>query len=78
MNVAQVTADLIAEQDALDDVVAPLPDGAWLTPTPSPGWSVADQIGHLTFFDRTAALAPPCATTGLRTIAITDARGRSK
>ena len=57
MNVAQVTADLIAEQDALDDVVAPLPDGAWLTPTPSPGWSVADQIGHLTFFDRTAALA---------------------
>ncbi len=57
MDVAGVTADLIAEQDALDAVVAPLPDGAWSSATPSPGWTVADQIGHLTFFDRTAALA---------------------
>ena len=57
MDVAGVTADLIAEQDALDAVVAPLADGAWSTATPSPGWTVADQIGHLAFFDRTAALA---------------------
>ena len=27
------------------------------TPTPSPGWTVADQIAHLTYFDTTAALA---------------------
>jgi uncharacterized protein (TIGR03084 family) len=32
-------------------------DGAWATPTPSAGWSVADQIGHLTYFDRAAGLA---------------------
>jgi len=57
MDVAVVTADLIAEQDALDAVVAPLPDDVWARATPSPGWSVADQIGHLTYFDRTATLA---------------------
>jgi uncharacterized protein (TIGR03084 family) len=54
MNVA---ADLAAEQDALDEVVAALQPDQWQTSTPSPGWTVADQIGHLTYFDRTAALA---------------------
>lgn len=57
MDVADVRADLIAEQQALDDVVSALDDQAWSTPTPSPRWSVADQIGHLTYFDGTAALA---------------------
>jgi uncharacterized protein (TIGR03084 family) len=28
-----------------------------MTPTPSPGWSVADQLAHLAYFDRNAALA---------------------
>ena len=55
--VAEITADLVAEQDALDDVVANLDDAAWARPTPSPGWTVADQIGHLWFFDRSATLA---------------------
>ena len=57
MSVRDVASDLLAEHDALDAIVAPLPDDAWATPTPSPGWSVADQIGHLTYFDGTAALA---------------------
>ena len=57
MSVRDVASDLLAEQDALDAVVAPLPDEAWAMPTPSPGWTVADQIGHLTYFDGTAALA---------------------
>lgn len=50
-------ADLIAEQQALDAVLAPLDADGWAAATPSPGWSVADQIGHLTYFDTTAALA---------------------
>jgi uncharacterized protein (TIGR03084 family) len=54
---ASIAADLRAEQGALDDVVANLPDEAWATPTPSAGWSVADQIGHLTYFDGAASLA---------------------
>ena len=49
--------DLVAEQDALDAVVAGLSTEQWLTPTPSPGWTVADQIGHLAYFDSAAALA---------------------
>ena len=57
MTVAAITADLRDEQQALDDVVAPLPDDQWATATPSPGWTVADQIAHLTYFDGTAATA---------------------
>jgi uncharacterized protein (TIGR03084 family) len=57
MNVSEVLADLIAEQNALDAIVSELPPADWSLPTPSPGWSIADQIGHLTYFDGTAALA---------------------
>ena len=57
MHVSEVRADLLAEQEALDDVVSGLSDEEWSTPTPSPRWSVADQIGHLAYFDHTAALA---------------------
>ncbi len=53
----EVIADLAAEQDDLDRVVADLPAASWCAPTPSPGWSVADQIAHLAFFDRSAATA---------------------
>ncbi len=55
--VTSVRADLIAEQDALDNVVAELDDEHWALDTPSPRWTIADQIGHLTYFDWTAALA---------------------
>lgn len=57
MDVQDVLADLIAEQAALDDVMSSLSDEQWVLPTPSPRWSVADQIGHLTYFDATAAQA---------------------
>ena len=57
MDVTEVLADLRAEQQALDDIVAGLDADQWQLPTPSPGWNVADQIGHLTYFDRNAALA---------------------
>jgi uncharacterized protein (TIGR03084 family) len=54
---ASVRNDLIAEQDALDAVVADLDDELWTLDTPRPRWTMADQIGHLTYFDWTAALA---------------------
>jgi len=57
MDVADVLADLVAEQRDLDDIVSPLTPEQWQLPTPSPGWNVADQIGHLTYFDGNAALA---------------------
>ncbi len=54
---ATVRLDLVAEQDDLDAVVARLEPGQWELATPSPGWSVRDQIGHLAYFDRAAATA---------------------
>ena len=56
-DIRELAADLRAEQEALDEVVARLTPEQWGRPTPSPGWSVADQIGHLTYFDGTAATA---------------------
>ncbi|MDY7105141.1 MAG: TIGR03084 family metal-binding protein [Actinomycetota bacterium] len=56
-DLASITADLAAEQQSLDDVVAELTPEQWATPTQSPGWAVRDQIGHLTYFDGTATLA---------------------
>lgn len=53
----QIVADLIAEQQALDAVLADAPPEAWSMPTDSPRWSVADQIAHLAHFDRAAATA---------------------
>lgn len=57
MDVSEVLEDLVAEQQALDDVVARLAPDQWDLATPSPRWTVTDQIGHLTYFDRAAAIA---------------------
>lgn len=57
MDVEDVLADLLAEQRALDDVVAGLTDEQAALATPSPRWSIADQLGHLTYFDGTAVTA---------------------
>ena len=57
VDLAALIEDLIAEQDALDEIVGAIGSDEWARPTPSQRWSVADQIGHLTFFDGTAALA---------------------
>lgn len=57
MDVSEVLADLIAEQDSLDKIVAGLSADQWDTPTVSPRWRVREQIAHLAYFDHTAALA---------------------
>jgi uncharacterized protein (TIGR03084 family) len=49
--------DLADEQQSLDDVVSNISAEQWLLATPSPGWSVADQIGHLAYFDASATSA---------------------
>jgi uncharacterized protein (TIGR03084 family) len=52
-----IVADLHAESDALDTLVADLPADAWTTMTPSPGWTVAHQIAHLLWTDRVALIS---------------------
>lgn len=80
--------DLAAEQADLDRVVADLDPAAWSTSTPSDGWTVQDQIGHLAFYDEKAVQAvqdPEGFAAGLeemmadpeKAFAIAEAKGRS-
>jgi len=52
-----VLDDLRAENDELDRRVAGLGAAQWALPTPAPGWTVAHQIAHLAWTDRSSVLA---------------------
>ncbi|MFN3004108.1 TIGR03084 family metal-binding protein [Mycolicibacterium wolinskyi] len=52
-----IVADLRAESDELDTLVADLPDSGWATATPAPGWTIAHQIAHLLWTDRVSLIA---------------------
>jgi uncharacterized protein (TIGR03084 family) len=52
-----ICADLAAEHQSLDSLVAELSDDVWTRSTPAAGWSIADSISHLVYFDETAKLA---------------------
>ncbi|MBY9074068.1 TIGR03084 family protein [Nocardioides sp. WL0053] len=54
---AGVLADLAAEGDALDALVADLAAPGWSTPTPAAGWDVAHQVAHLAWTDEVAVTA---------------------
>lgn len=56
-SVRTVLADLRAESDALDGLVAGLTPADWARPTPAEGWTVAHQIAHLAWTDAQALLA---------------------
>ncbi len=56
-DVGSLLADLDAESADLDALVGELPEADWRRPTPSPGWTIADQIAHLAWTDDIAALA---------------------
>ncbi|HET7431375.1 MAG TPA: TIGR03084 family metal-binding protein [Nocardioides sp.] len=52
-----VLADLAAEGDRLEALVADLPEPGWRTPTPAAGWDVATQVAHLAWTDEAAHAA---------------------
>jgi uncharacterized protein (TIGR03084 family) len=52
-----VFADLRAEGEALDAVVASLADADWRRSTPAAGWTIAMQIAHLAWTDTQALRA---------------------
>jgi uncharacterized protein (TIGR03084 family) len=52
-----MVADLRAESDDLDALVADLPAERWAAATPAPGWTIAHQIAHLLWTDRVALTA---------------------
>lgn len=53
----EVIADLIADGEEVDGMVAHLDAGQWELPTPAPGWTVAHQVAHLTASFNLAAVA---------------------
>jgi uncharacterized protein (TIGR03084 family) len=52
-----IVADLRAECDDLDALVAPLPPQRWADPTPARGWTIAHQIAHLFWTDQASLTA---------------------
>ncbi|MBD0424873.1 TIGR03084 family protein [Streptomyces sp. TRM S81-3] len=52
-----VIDDLREESEELDALVARLSPGEWRLATPAPRWTIAHQIAHLTWTDRSALLA---------------------
>lgn len=52
-----IVADLCAESDELDALVADLPAEQWATETPAAGWTIAHQIAHLLWTDRVALIS---------------------
>jgi uncharacterized protein (TIGR03084 family) len=72
-----VVADLRAESDELDALVADLPDKGWRTETPAPGWTIAHQIAHLLWTDRVAvtAVTDEAGFTAVLTDAAADPTG---
>ena len=58
----ELLGDLRAEGNDLMSAVADVPDQQWRSDTPSPGWTIQDQVAHLAFFDEMVALALTDAT----------------
>jgi uncharacterized protein (TIGR03084 family) len=54
VDMAALAADLAAESAGTRSLVAGLDEAGWRTPTPAVGWDIADQIGHLAYFDDVA------------------------
>jgi uncharacterized protein (TIGR03084 family) len=52
-----VFADLVAEGDEVDRMVAGLTPDQWALPTPAAGWTIAHQVAHLAATFRMAGLA---------------------
>jgi uncharacterized protein (TIGR03084 family) len=65
-SVVSVIDDLHRESEELDRLVGELDEGQWALTTPAAGWTVAHQIAHLAWTDRSALLA------------VTDADGFAK
>ncbi|MBO9522671.1 MAG: TIGR03084 family protein [Nocardioidaceae bacterium] len=53
----QVLADLTAEGDQLESLVAPLDEPGWRKPTPAEGWDIATTVVHLAWTDECAIAA---------------------
>lgn len=51
----EILADLVAEQQSLDQLLQRAPDRIWKLATPADGWTIQDTIAHLAWSERQAA-----------------------
>lgn len=49
--------DLVDESAVLQKILMPLTSGQWRQATPAEGWTIADQVSHLAFFDEATLLS---------------------
>ncbi len=52
-----LTADLVQESAWLGATLATLAADQWRLPTPATGWTIADQVSHLAYFDEATLLS---------------------
>ncbi|MFQ5947936.1 MAG: maleylpyruvate isomerase family mycothiol-dependent enzyme [Acidimicrobiia bacterium] len=50
----EILADLVAEQQALDQFLQKVPERNWKLPTPAEGWDIRDTISHLAWTEEYA------------------------
>jgi uncharacterized protein (TIGR03084 family) len=56
-DLSALTADLVAESAWLEGILRPLVAPEWQLSTPAEGWTIADQVSHLAYFDETTLLS---------------------
>jgi uncharacterized protein (TIGR03084 family) len=54
VDMSDLAGDLAEETAVLRELVEGLDEPAWRQPTPAEGWTIADQVSHLAFFDDAA------------------------
>ena len=57
VDLKDLLADLADESTELDDLITGPPPADWGRATPSPGWSIGQQVAHLAWTDHVALLA---------------------
>ncbi len=57
VSMAGLADDLAAESAELRGLLAPLTEPDWRRGTPAVGWTIADQVSHLAYFDDAAVLS---------------------
>jgi uncharacterized protein (TIGR03084 family) len=51
VDMTALAGDVGAESAVTRDLIAGLDEASWRTPTPAAGWTIADQVSHLAYFD---------------------------
>ena len=55
----EILAGLFASWNAIDRLLAELPEISWHTPTPLPGWAVRDVVAHISGTESMLLGIPP-------------------